>query len=65
MRELPVCPQSIPKKYCDECREKKAKKCDDCGSDNEVEYRPRYESKCLCKNCRTFYAIVDSLACGW
>ena len=60
-KKLPVCPSRVPEGHCEECKIKKAKKCDTCGSTNEVEYRPEYGDKCLCKGCREGEAIFASM----
>lgn len=65
LRELPVCPPNIPKGHCEECRAKKAKKCDACGSSNKVEYRPEYGNRCLCEICRVVAATMLSRSRSW
>lgn len=62
LKELPICPSSVLRGHCEECQKKKAKACDDCGNTNKVEYRPEYDNKCLCYNCRMSCAAVASLS---
>lgn len=64
-RELPVCPQNIPKGHCDECRAKQAKKCDACGSTDRVEYRPELGNRCLCYADRMAGATALSRTRSW
>lgn len=61
----PICPSEIPKGHCDECKKGKYKKCDDCGRTEEVEYRPQWGDKCLCRFCREREATLESLTRSW
>lgn len=49
------CPPNVNERFCGECREKTAKRCDNCGSTDQVEYRPQ-ERGCFCWPCRKDHA---------
>jgi len=50
---------------CNECEEKKLKHCDDCDSIDKVKFRPQWENKCLCYDCRQDYATIESKSRSW
>lgn len=62
LKELPICPATIEEGHCDDCLKKKAKECDNCFSKNEVKYRPEYNNRCLCYDCRMTEATIASLS---
>jgi hypothetical protein len=62
---FPICPSEILEGHCEECEEGKYKKCDDCGNTEDVEYRPKWGDKCLCRSCREREATFASLTRSW
>lgn len=61
----PKCSQEIQEGHCEECESQRLKACDNCGSYGEVEYRPQFEHKCLCKSCRYAEALARSCSRSW
>ena len=42
------CPKEVKKGHCDDCLKLRAKKCDRCGSTNEVKFRCELIEGCFC-----------------
>jgi hypothetical protein len=63
---MSTCPKTVKEGHCDDCLRLKAKKCEGCGSTEEVKFRcGEGVEGCFCYNCRMAIASHLSLTRSW
>ena len=62
---FPKCPPEVKEGHCEDCKEGKFKACDACGGKEDVEYRPKFDHRCLCWPCRQSEAMRLAHSRGW